>query len=362
MSLSHITIIGLGLIGGSLAKALKHAKPSLKITAYARSQETINKAKASGAIDDGSTNLAQAVKDSDAIIVCTPLSTYAFILKEALPHLKANTIISDAGSAKQVVIDTWHPLLSKEQQAYLVPAHPIAGAETSGFEAASVTLYQGKRLITTPTSETSEQANQAIHTLWSLAGAVPESLTATRHDAIYAAVSHAPQWLAFAYGKLLKSLPVSIQEAIESSAGVSFKRFRRIGNSPTVMWDDIFAANQSALRHTLDKVQDALNTAAHHLEINTEGFAKAHASLNILEHSTLFGTIPNQALIYLHVMPVMLARALHSVAEPHLSYAGTGFADFTCKQQIPLPAKDIEGLKTEILKALQTVINALKQP
>ncbi len=350
MSRKQITIIGLGLIGGSLAKSLNKKKSSYITHAYARSASTLQKAEKAGDITKGFTNIGEAVKQSDIIIFCTPLSTYEQLLKEALPYLKEGVIITDAGSAKQSVIDILSPLLTKAQLKNFVPAHPIAGAEKSGYSAAKKTLFKDKKLFMTPAPTTTVAAMDEVRNLWKQAGANVDELPPKRHDAIYATVSHVPQLLAFAYGHALKALDEQTQYEIKQNESKGYQRFRRIGDSSTAMWNDIFAANQIAIGHALDKVLDALSLSVQHLDERTQDFARNHASLYVLEHSALIDEISPKAFVYLNVLPVMLSRALHSVAELYLPYAGTGFADFTAMHQIPLPPKEIASLKKHILE------------
>lgn len=359
MSLKQITIVGLGLIGGSLAKALKKKRSSLKIHAYARAESTLEKALKANIIHEGSTDIAKAVKHSDVIIFCTPLSSYAPLLSQMLPHLKPSALISDVGSAKQYVIDTLLPLLSEAQQKQLVPAHPIAGAEKSGLSATKQTLFQNKRLIITPAPKTAIDAIKTIQKLWMQAGANVEELPAKRHDNIYATVSHTPQLLAFAYNTLLSALDESIQQEMEDNGSSSYWQFRRIAASPTAMWDDIFAANRVAVTHALDKVTDALKLSASHFAERPQDFARNYASLNVLEHGVLLDNISQEAFVHLYVLPVMISRALHAVAELYLPYAGTGFADFTNMHQIPLAAHEIPPLKDSTLKALSKLFETI---
>jgi prephenate dehydrogenase len=347
---TRIAIIGLGLIGGSLAKALKKSNAPFTVSGYSRSNDTIIKAQKLGVIKDGSTELSTVVKNSDIVILCTPLSTYAAIVQEILPHLKNTTIITDVGSAKQSVIDTIVPLLGNEKRSLFVPAHPIAGTEDSGFSASKTNLFRGKKVCITPSLGTSRPAIKAITELWRYAGGQCEEISPQRHDHLYAAISHAPQYLAFCYASRIMSLPNDIQDAIYSQSDNAFDRFGRICLSPHAMWEDVFEANKSALMHWLDKTMDSFSSALDHFEQHTQDFSRNYASLNVLEHSQITENLDKDVIVYRHVLPVLLSRALHSAAELHLPHAGSGFTDFTCMYQIALPPKEISLLKDNTLR------------
>lgn len=357
---SHIAIIGLGLIGGSLAKAIKSARPDITVSAGNRSEEPINLAIREGIIDDGSTHMEDAVKHADIVILCTPLCSFKAIAKTVIPHMKAGAVLSDAGSAKQYVIDEISPLLKAEQKPFFIPAHPIAGSEKTGISAADEALYQNRRVILTPPHGADADAIARLTALWELTGANIETMSAPHHDGIYASVSHVPQLLAFAYAELLNQLSDATRKNIEKNACEAFKRFMRISHSSLGVWQDIFTANNAAIRHWLDKTLDALREAAAFFNTHPADYAKTLSSLNVSEHNAAFDGTEPELLTKLHALPALLSRALHTVAEPHIHYAGTGFADFTSIAHIPLPAKDIVALQPEILKGLEELLGCVE--
>lgn len=241
----NITIIGLGLMGSSLAIALKESGFANKVTGYARSAGTITRALDLNVIDSGSCELKIAVKDADIVVICTPISTYSNIAKELNSSTKKTAIITDVGSVKHN--PTWQILsnLSEEKQPMLVPAHPIAGSDKSGIEAKNPDLYKDKKVILTPGPATSQNAVETIEKMWEVCGAQTKIMDSSQHDEAYASVSHATQLLAYASINCIDHYGNEAISNIAQNANEEFLAFNRIGNSNPVMWADIFQANKS---------------------------------------------------------------------------------------------------------------------
>ncbi len=253
--MKKIVIFGVGLIGGSVALALKKAGSTAQITGVGRSTESLQTALHLGVIDAASTNLAQAVSDADLILIATPVAQTPVILSAIKPHLGTDTIITDAGSTKSDVLSYASDVLA-ERASQFVGGHPIAGAEKSGVTAANADLFRSKNVILTPTTKNSAEAISRVKTLWQLCGANVSEMTAETHDSVFAAVSHLPHLLAFALVDDIASRPNA--EQLFSFAASGFRDFTRIAGSHPEMWRDISLANKTALLAELTAYQAEL--------------------------------------------------------------------------------------------------------
>jgi len=253
--LKKIVIFGVGLIGGSVALALKKAGSTAQITGVGRSTESLQTALHLGVINAASTNLAQAVSDADLILIATPVAQTPVILSAIKPHLGTDTIITDAGSTKSDVLSYASDVLA-ERASQFVGGHPIAGAEKSGVTAANADLFRSKNVILTPTTKNSAEAISRVKTLWQLCGANVSEMTAETHDSVFAAVSHLPHLLAFALVDDIASRPNA--EQLFSFAASGFRDFTRIAGSHPEMWRDISLANKTALLAELTAYQAEL--------------------------------------------------------------------------------------------------------
>jgi prephenate dehydrogenase len=253
--LNKLVIFGVGLIGGSLALALKKAGAVNTIVGVGRSAESLQQALALGVIDLAESNVKLAIQDADAIIISTPVAQTPSILEAIKPHLAAKTIVSDAGSTKGDVVQYVAQILGDKAHQF-VPAHPIAGAEKSGVTAAKVDLYQNKNVVLTPNAETSQQGIALIRNMWEQCGAKVMEMSAAQHDQIFAAVSHLPHLLAFALVEELAARPNA--EQLFSFAASGFRDFTRIAGSHPEMWRDISLANKPALLKEIKAYQQQL--------------------------------------------------------------------------------------------------------
>ena len=254
--IDRICIIGVGLIGGSLARALKSAGACGEIIGYGRSVEGLEKAVELGVVDRYESDIALAVKDADVVVIAIPVGSMQPIFKAMAPHLDASTIVTDAGSTKASVVEAAKQAFG-ELPANFVPGHPIAGTEKSGVEAAIDDLYKDRRVILTPLESTSAAATETVRKMWEAAGAKVELLEVEHHDEVLAATSHLPHMLAFALVDALARLDEKA-EVFRYAAG-GFADFTRIASSDPTMWTDICLANRDALLQAMKLFSEELS-------------------------------------------------------------------------------------------------------
>ena len=249
-----ITIIGIGLIGGSLALRLKHSFPKMQIVGADRHVESLQLAKNIGAIDHWDTDIGRSVKGAGLVVLAVPMKAMSGVLGEIKPHLGESTIITDVGSVKGSFVDDARRVFGLLHQ--VVPGHPIAGAENSGVEAAFAHLFEGRRVILTPTEEVDPAAIGTVQRLWEHCGAQVEKLDPQQHDRILAATSHLPHVLAYSLVDTLLSL--SERAAIFRYAAGGFRDFTRIASSDPTMWRDVCLSNCDSLLPVIDQLSDHL--------------------------------------------------------------------------------------------------------
>ena len=265
--LNKIVIFGVGLIGGSLALALKRQQPSLHIVGVGRTGDNLQTALNLGVIDQIETSATAALSDADVVVIAVPVAQTASIFEAIAPHLAAHTIVTDVGSTKSDVIAHAQALLGEKIEQF-VAGHPIAGAEKSGVTAAKADLFDAKNVVLTPANNTNAEAVSAIRQLWQSAGANVSEMTAEQHDSIFAAVSHLPHLLAFALVDDLAARPNAKQ--LFDFAASGFRDFTRIAGSSPEMWRDISLANRAALLIELAAYQEELSRIQSLLE-NADG-------------------------------------------------------------------------------------------
>ena len=256
MLIDHLSIIGVGLIGGSLARALRKAKLVGRITACNRSEATLKKAIKLGVIDDYSLNISEAVKGADVIIIGTPLSVSEKILPEIADSISANAVLTDVGSVKGGIVSKARETLAEKISSF-VPGHPIAGTEKNGVEASLEDLFVGHRVILTPLKETSLKAHKLITIMWESVGAEVVDLDVKHHDEVLAATSHLPHMLAYALVDCLAGMQER-DEIFKYAAG-GFADFTRIASSSPDMWHDICFSNREQLVRTLEIFSTHIN-------------------------------------------------------------------------------------------------------
>ena len=247
MIIKQLAIVGTGLIGGSFALALKQAGAVGEVLGVGRSPASLDQAIERGLIDRA-TDWSEAGQ-ADCILLAMPVGETKAVLAQLLPYLKPGAIVTDAGSTKVDVIAAARTVLQARFDDF-VPGHPIAGSEQSGPLAARADLYQGKKVVLTPETDTRQTAVKTVQALWSAAGAQVETLDAPLHDRIFAAVSHLPHLAAYALVDELARRPDG--NTFFKFAASGFRDFTRIAGSSPEMWRDIALANKAALLTEMD--------------------------------------------------------------------------------------------------------------
>ena len=248
----RLAIIGVGLIGGSLALALKEAGAVGEVVGCGRGKPNLEKALALGIVDRYTRDPLEAVRNADLIFLATPVKTLATVVGQCLPALKPGAIITDGGSVKAEVINSIEPLLP--DSIHFVPGHPIAGTEQSGAEAAFASLYQGKRCILTPTAKTDARALALVEQMWTIVGSNVVTMPMDKHDRILAAISHLPHMVAYSLVNAVGSYDHYEENILEYSAG-GFRDFTRIASSDPTMWRDIAETNRDALLEMMEQFE-----------------------------------------------------------------------------------------------------------
>ncbi len=249
MLIDHLSIIGVGLIGGSLARALRKAKLVNRITGCNRNEDSLIKALELGVIDDYSLDIAEAVAAADVVVIGTPLSTTEKLLPTIVAALNPNAVLTDVGSAKGSVVSAARRIMGDKLPRF-VPGHPIAGTEQSGVEASFAELFIDHRVILTPLQETDSKAHKLITDMWQAVGADVIDLGVKHHDDVLAATSHLPHMLAYALVDCLAGMQE--REEIFKYAAGGFADFTRIASSSPEMWHDICFSNRDALLNALE--------------------------------------------------------------------------------------------------------------
>jgi prephenate dehydrogenase len=241
--INKLTLIGVGLIGGSFALALREAGLVREVVGVGRSAENLSAALGMYVIDSY-TDAAHAVQGADVVLLSVPVGQMGPMMAAIAPHLAPHTIVSDVGSTKQDVVALARQHLSPHL-AQFVPGHPIAGAEQSGVKAADGNLFSERNVVLTPLPETNPEARELIAKLWQACGAKVSEMTPALHDEVFAAVSHLPHLLAFGLVDYIAAQPNA--EALFGFAASGFRDFTRIAGSHPEMWRDICLANRNAL-------------------------------------------------------------------------------------------------------------------
>ena len=259
--INKITIIGVGLIGGSLALALKERNLAKAVFGYGRDQTRLEEAQKSNVIDAFSTNIKEAIDEANIIVIATPVGTFKDILGQIEPLISSNVIITDVGSTKSDIVNIVNDVL-RDNSGCFIPAHPIAGKERSGFEVSDSKLYDGKKVIITPQETNSPESIDVIDQMWKNVGADVDFMSAESHDNLLGMTSHLPHMLAFSLVNYL----VDQNPNASIYAGGGFKDFSRIASGDAIMWRDICLQNKNQIMNhlkgyqsTLDDLLEAIN-------------------------------------------------------------------------------------------------------
>lgn len=282
--INRLSILGVGLIGGSLARALRDAGHVREIIGYGRGLANLQRAVELGVVDRIETSLGAAVRDADMVVLATPVGSMPEMLTGIAPYLAANAVVTDVGSVKGTVAAAARAALGAGVVRF-VPGHPIAGTERSGVDASFASLYVGRRVVVTPLAENRPEAVSRVRAMWEAAGADVVIMSVEHHDEVLAATSHLPHLLAYALVDMLARL--DDKREIFSFAAGGFRDFTRIASSDPTMWRDISVANRDAIVHMLRRYRDELDRLIDAVERGDgnglqEVFARAKAARDAL--------------------------------------------------------------------------------
>ena len=252
----QMTILGVGLIGASLAQSCRQREVVKTIVGFGRNGDNLQKAQELNIIDSGSTDLKTAVEGSDLIVLCTPVSVLADRVREMIPFLQEGCIITDAGSVKGGLVEAIDALMPDSID--YVGAHPIAGGEQSGLDASSGDLLTGAKCIITPTAKTRKKALQRITEFWTEVGMQTFAMDAHEHDMVFGALSHLPHVVAYALMNTVANVKTENHGDILSMSGGGLKDITRIASSDPVMWRDICLENKRPVVKLINQFQEAL--------------------------------------------------------------------------------------------------------
>lgn len=250
MQPNRLSIIGVGLLGGSIGLAVKSAAMACTVVGYGHRTETLAKAKQIGAIDEAASSAAEAVKGADLVILCTPVGIFRQNLQEIGPALSPGAFVTDVGSTKRSVVAQARQILPKT--AHFVGSHPMAGSEKRGVDFARADLFQGATCITTPTADTNTSALQAVEAFWRTIGMRVAQLSPEDHDRLVCDVSHLPHALAATL------LAMQDDEALPL-AGKGFLDSTRIAGGDGGLWRDIFLDNRDNLAASATRLRERLD-------------------------------------------------------------------------------------------------------
>ncbi|QID17389.1 prephenate dehydrogenase/arogenate dehydrogenase family protein [Nitrogeniibacter mangrovi] len=248
--IGRLVVCGVGLIGGSFALALRRAGLVGEVIGIGRSEASLQRAQALGVIDGYTMAWAEALKGADFVLLAMPVGQADAVAARMAPHLEAHTLVTDAGSTKRDMIEAFYAHLGDHLDR-VVPAHPIAGAERSGADAAFAELFDDRKVVLTPLAENTPAAIERVAAVWAACGAQIRRMSPQEHDRVFAAVSHLPHLLAFGLVHDLAGRANS--EELFSYAASGFRDFTRIAGSHPEMWRDICLANRHALLAELDQ-------------------------------------------------------------------------------------------------------------
>jgi cyclohexadieny/prephenate dehydrogenase len=253
---NRVALIGLGLIAGSMALAMRRRGLAAEVTGYARTAATRDTARRINLVDRVCDTAVEAVKDADLVVLCVPVGAMGAVAQEIAPHLKPGATVSDVGSVKRAVIDAVQPHMPAN--VHFVPAHPLAGTEHSGPESGFATLFDNRWCLIVPAEGASPQAVAQLQALWQGMGANVDQMDADHHDLVLAVTSHTPHLIAYTMVGVADDLRrVTDSEVIKYSAA-GFRDFTRIAASDPTMWRDVFLTNKDATLEILGRFTEEL--------------------------------------------------------------------------------------------------------
>ena len=258
----RLVVIGVGLIGGSVAAALRRAGKVRRVIGVGRGRANVARALELGVIDDAVEDIAAAVKGADTVLIAVPVQQNQRVLGALADALAPGTLVTDAGSTKQDFVAAVRRIVPRHL-ASVVPGHPIAGAELTGVDAASAGLFDGRNVVLTPLQENEAAAVDRVEAMWKACGARVSRMTPERHDRVFSAVSHLPHMLAYTLVHMIATRPDA--EALFGFAASGFRDFTRIAGSSAEMWRDIALANRETLLADIEAYQQQLAELAQRL-------------------------------------------------------------------------------------------------
>lgn len=260
----QVTIIGVGLLGASLGKAMRAEGLVDKIIGYGRNQDNLKNAVDLKIIDSGAKDLQGAVENSDLIIICVPVGRMVSLVTEFIPWVKKGCHITDVGSVKGPLVEELENIIDKT--AHFIGSHPLAGGEKSGLSASNKDLFNGARCIITPTSKSNSEAMNKISLLWEKIGMNVSTMDAEEHDQALGAVSHLPHVVAYALMNAVGDLKTNDNEKYVSFSAGGLRDTTRIASSDPVMWRDICTHNSKQLLKCIDHFQESLGKIKEYIE------------------------------------------------------------------------------------------------
>ncbi len=271
--LGKLTIIGPGLLGGSIGMAARHRKVAKRVVVWSRRPEAGDQALQLGAADEATHDLAKAVTEAGLVVLATPIGVMAQLATQMKPALPAGCVVTDVGSVKYPVVTALSHALPK-----FVGAHPMAGSEQAGIDAARRDLFQNAVCILTPTDETDKAALQTVHDFWKQLGCVMRSVSPQQHDEIVAHISHLPHVVAAA----VVNVACGDDTQTLSYAGPGFRDFTRIAGGPPDMWTEIAVENRDEIRRSLDRLIEELTKMR--AALANQDAVELHAMLQRAKH------------------------------------------------------------------------------
>ena len=285
-SYSSVLIVGMGLIGSSIARSLKENKIAEKVYALDNNEDIINTTNELKIVDDIKNNLNKFKIQFDIIFICTPLSAYKSIFDQLNNYVKQYTLMTDVGSTKVSVIEDYKSIIDNKYIAFL-PAHPIAGLEKSGPEFGFAKLFGNRYCILTPISN-EDKFIEKIASVWKSFGMTTEIMEASRHDRVLAMTSHIPQLIAYSVVGTATDLETQMKDEVIKYSAAGFRDFTRLAGSDPVMWRDIYAKNKEAVLEMLGRFSEDLLTFQKAIRNNDiqfleEKFSKSRDIRKIIE-------------------------------------------------------------------------------
>ncbi len=258
MLFHRVAIVGIGLIGSSLARVLKHNRLAETIVVYDKNPEYGKKAVEIGIADENAGSAAAAAAGADLVVLSTPVGAYGEISKEIMPVLKKGTIVTDVGSVKKYAIAEIEKYIPADSGIVYVPGHPVAGTEKSGPEAGFLELFEGRWCILTPGKFATPEAVEKISEMWRAAKMKIDTMTPEHHDKVMAAVSHLPHLIAFSIVGTVADLEGYEQQEIIKYSASGFRDFTRIAGSDPTMWRDILLNNKETILELIQRFVEDL--------------------------------------------------------------------------------------------------------